>query len=67
MPVARAEIVDELPAKRNVALLRHDGNVTLLIRRGEVSSEALPELVNALQLILDDGEGGTWPPQPPTA
>lgn len=68
MSVARAEIVDRLPAGRNVALVRQDGDYLFLFRKGQIQAESCEELAELVQRIINEGDAGDtsdWPPRRP--
>ena len=68
MPNARAELVDDLPAGRNRALVRLGDEVILLVRKGAVDGpQTCEEMTELLQALVDNEtgvDGIEWPPTP---
>lgn len=65
MSVARAELVDYLPAGRTRALIRHGDEYVLLVRKGSPDAQqTCDEMTELLQAMLDGGDDPEWPPPP---
>lgn len=69
MQLARAELVDHLPAGRTRALVRlGDDEVILLILKGSVDGQqTVEEMTELLQAMLDSEAGGHEAPPTPLA